>query len=430
MAQAQQAPTDMAIIGRIPNVDSTALYRIQVGAFKLRQNAEQVYERLNRLSLNPVYEQYLDFTRVIIGGIRAGDIALCLERIRSAGFNEVIIREAPLTGPAAPVSTAALPRGTAHEIGYSVLRVGETKNIAGLATGRRIVSWSSSTPSVIVVDSGGNVSGLAIGNGFVAINETEYISIVVVPSENFYEVPDTQIAMLPPGSKTGDYTTRNLTEYRTEPTFRLAYRFNNRGERKGASGPNGGIDILGRGADYKWLWTSYEQGGWFYDLNGVQRIMVNGYQKDEQSGVELTVRPEFVYDQGVPYLQLRHLLHNPNTYAVRGQKFGASTDVMINDNDHAPLVHTAYGAYMADSPSHPTLELMFIGESGSSITPVDTLWLGEWGLGTHLDYIYTDRRASISGEDSAIGFSYNNIELAAHETREFVIRFTLARTGN
>ncbi|MDR1429019.1 MAG: hypothetical protein LBI85_01905 [Spirochaetaceae bacterium] len=439
--QAQQAPQDMTIIGRIPSAGSARLYRIQVGAFRRTQNAEQVHAALTRLSLNSAYEQYLDFTRVIIGGIAAGDIPLYLERVRSAGFTEVIIREdsAPAAAlpsaalPSAallPVNTAALPPQAAREIGYRILKTGETKSIADLAAGHRVESWSSSTPSTISADAGGTVTGLGIGSGFVKINETEYISIVVVPAENFYVVPDSQITVLPSGSRTGSYTTDSLTEYRTEPTFRLAYRFNNRGEHRGASGSNGGIDILGRGADYRWLWTSYEQGGWFYDLNGVQRSMVNGYQKDERNGVELTVRPEFVYDEGVAYLQIRHLLHNTTNAVVRGQRFGASADVMINENDHAPLVHTSYGAYMADSRTRPTLELMFIGESGRGISPVDTLWLGEWGSGTHLSYIYRDQRANISGEDSAIGFSYQNIDLGANETKEFIIRFTLAQTEN
>jgi hypothetical protein len=70
---------------------------------------------------------------------------------------------------------------------------------------------------------------------------------------------------------------------------------------------------------------------------------------------------------------------------------------------------------------------MLLAESGNGISPVDTLWLGVWGSGTHLDHIYDDSRAGISMVDSAIGFSYKNIDLEAGETKEFIIRFTLAR---
>jgi hypothetical protein len=232
--------------------------------------------------------------------------------------------------------------------------------------------------------------------------------------------------MLPEDSKIINRSSSQITEYRTEPTFRLAYRFNNRGENKGASGGNGGVDILARGQNYEWMWTTYYQGGWFYDLNGVQHEMVNGRQKDADNGVELTIRPEFVYDKGTPYLQLRHILRNPSNTAVRGQRFGATADVMIHQNDEAPLFHTPYGAYMTDNQSDPSLELMLICESGEGINPVDTLWLGLYDV--HLENVYTDRREDVRGIDSAIAFSYQNIDLAADEEKEFVVRFTLART--
>jgi hypothetical protein len=157
------------------------------------------------------------------------------------------------------------------------------------------------------------------------------------------------------------------------------------------------------------------------------REMINGYQKSD-NGVTLTVKPEFIYDDGVPYLQLKHYLHNANNYPVDGQKFGASADAMIHQNDHASLTHKSYGAYMTDSPDNPSLMLMFIAESGNGINPVDTLWLGTWNSGEHLDHIFDDQRADVHDRDSAIGFSYQNIALLPDETKEFVLRFTLARS--
>jgi hypothetical protein len=419
-----QEGAPLKIIGGIPPVEGSKPYQIQVGAFKDIRNAEMVFERLKNASFNPVYEKYLDFTRVIITGIGAGNIAACLDRIEILGFREIWIRE---DSARPPVSTAALPAVSLTEIGFRTIRVGETKNVADLAKDKTIVRWTSSTPSSFTVNSNGDVRGIQIGNGFISINENEYISIAVVPSEILYVVPESQVALLPPDSRTGSDSSYDVTEYRTEPTFRLAYRFNNKGENKGASGRNGGIDILARGKDYEWLWTTYYQGGWFYDLNGVKREMVQGYQKDGHTGVELTVKPEFVYDQGVPYLQLRHIVHNMNSVAVTGQRFGASADVMIHENDYASLLYKPYGAYMTDSETKPTIELMFIGISGSGITPIDTLWLGTWGDGTHLNCIYDDRRRDVIGHDTAIGFSYQNINLEAGETKEFIVRFTLVR---
>jgi hypothetical protein len=422
-----QQNAGVRVIGRIPDASDNRLYQIQVGAFKVVRNAEGVFERLTDASLNPSYEKYLDFTRVIIKGIRAGDIPLYIERVRRAGFSELFVKIDPgVTASRLPVSTALIPSTTLKEIAYRSVKVGETKSLADIVAGKNVVSWRSSTPSTVSVDSSGIIKGLQIGNGYISINENEYISVVVVPAENFYLVPESEAAMLPENSKTSDASTSNLNEYRTEPTFRLAYRFNNKGEHKGASGTNGGIDILGRGPDYEWLWTTFYQGGWFYDLNGVKREMINGFQRDANNGVELTVKPEFIYDNGIPYLQLRHILRNPGNSAVTGQKFGASADVMIHKNDDAPLVHTDYGAYMTDFASNPSLELMFVSESGNGINPVDTLWLGTYW--SHMDNIYTDRRSDISGVDSAIGFSYQNIDLAPRGTKEFIVRFTLART--
>ncbi|MDR0320933.1 MAG: SPOR domain-containing protein [Treponema sp.] len=81
------------IIGRIPDVNSTRLYQIQVGAFISIQNAENAYLRLQRGGFTPVYEKYLNFTRVMITGIPASQVSANLIRIKQIGFNEVIIRE-------------------------------------------------------------------------------------------------------------------------------------------------------------------------------------------------------------------------------------------------------------------------------------------------------------------------------------------------
>jgi hypothetical protein len=394
-----QRNAGITVIGRIPDAADGKLYQMQVGAFKLLHNAFNAADKLRNASLNPSYEEYMGLTRVLIKGVSAQDVPSYIEKIRRAGFSEVYIK-IDLAGQL-PVSTAALPSAALNEIAYRSIKVGETKSLADIVAGKNVTLWKSSTPSTVSVNPSGVITGLKIGNGYISINETEYISVAVVPAEDFYQLPDSQVAMLPPDSKTRGSSAGNLTEYRTEPTFRLAYRFTDLG-----------VDILGRGSNYEWLWTTYYQGGWVYDLNGSKRDVVNGYKKDPNNGVELTVKPEFVYDKGTPYLQLRHILRNPGNIALSGQKFGAAADVMIHNNDDAPLTHTPYGAYMTDSETHPSLELMFVCESGGGINPVDTLWLGRWGGGTHLNQIYKDNRSEVRNVDSAICFSYQNIDLA------------------
>lgn len=81
------------IIGKIPDSSSDKSYQIQVGAFKVAQNAENVVLRLQREGLSAATEKYLDFTRVMISGIPANQIQNYLIKARQMGFNEVIIRE-------------------------------------------------------------------------------------------------------------------------------------------------------------------------------------------------------------------------------------------------------------------------------------------------------------------------------------------------
>jgi hypothetical protein len=81
------------IIGRIPNIESTQTYQIQVGAFRITQNANNVFLRLKSKGFNPIYESHFDLTRVLIPNISAGQVWNHLVGIKSLGFDEVIIRE-------------------------------------------------------------------------------------------------------------------------------------------------------------------------------------------------------------------------------------------------------------------------------------------------------------------------------------------------
>jgi hypothetical protein len=258
------------------------------------------------------------------------------------------------------------------------------------------------------------------------------IDVAVVPTYDFYEVPRDNVSnvIYSENTTTG---TQLLTEYNTEPTFRLAYKFNNPTEDLGASGINGGIDILGKGTNNKWMWTSYFQGGFFYDLNGVHRKMIDGVQTDA-NGVILTVEPSFVYDEGVAYLQLTHRLENTSSITATGQKFGASSDVMIDRNDHAPLTINRYGVLMTDTRDNEiaSLNLKFICKEGNNVTPASTVWIGPWGGGDHLNHIY-DNGVSENyrdGVDSAMAFSYQDITLSPGESKYYTVRLTLSRNSN
>jgi hypothetical protein len=81
------------IYGSIPNVNSTKLYEIQIGAFEDIRDAEKYIAILKRNGFIPVYEQYLHFTRVKIAGITAKEIRSYLIKVKQMGFDAVIIRE-------------------------------------------------------------------------------------------------------------------------------------------------------------------------------------------------------------------------------------------------------------------------------------------------------------------------------------------------
>jgi hypothetical protein len=273
----------------------------------------------------------------------------------------------------------------------------------------------------------GSVRISAIVNGI-----RQIIIASVVPAQAFYEVPASQVVSAADDTYSLysiSLTSTELGKYKTEPTYRLAWRWRNQGDGMGASGDNGGIDILGKGDVDKWVMTTYYFGGWFYDLNGVQKKMNNGVQSSS-NGVTLTLVPSFVYDKGVPYLQIKHELKNTSSITVTDQKFGATADVMMWNNDYAPLKELPYGALMVDSDTNPTIKLRLVcqgEELAGIITPTDTLWLGAWGGGNHLNHVYDDKRDDVTGIDSAIAFSYKNIELKAGETKKYIIRFTLVR---
>ncbi|MDR2257731.1 MAG: SPOR domain-containing protein [Treponema sp.] len=404
-------------------------YRIQVGAFRVPVNAEQVFARLKSAGFDPVYENYLNFTRVLLTKITAGDIPSVIKNIETLGFKEVWITEN---------KSAVLLESVIADPYYYTVQVGGNKiiNLDAIPANSG-ASWSSHDTGIAAVDAAGKLTGIAIGSTLV---EARYkgtaaaVSVTVVPAAHTYYVSKEEETLVFINENTrATPETRRLSEYRTEPTFRLAYRFVNPPDGRGASGTNGGIDILGKGKSDTWMWTSYHQGGFFYDLNGVRHIMTNGVQSDP-NGVILTIEPSFVYIDGIPYLQLQHKLENKSSVRVTGQRFGASSDIMIHNNDHAPLAINSYGVLMTDARDSniASLNLMFVGKTGQDITPVSSVWIGPWANGDHLDHIYDDGVSGYyyDGVDSAMAFSYQGITLNPGETKYYSVRFTLARNSS
>ncbi|MDR1635863.1 MAG: hypothetical protein LBR93_00860 [Treponema sp.] len=293
-----------------------------------------------------------------------------------------------------------------------------------------------------------DLRGLMLGNARIKVtvgSRSATVIIAVAPEQTYYALPASREVRI------GNVTTRNwraiahasslpsdFDDFKTEPTYRLAWNWRNPNQSYGASGHPCGIDILGYFVDpgdstnQQWVRTSYGFGGWFYDLNGTTSAMEDGVQTGAD-GVKLELVPSFVYDNGVPYIQIIHKLTNTSGTAVTGQKFGASMDAMMFNRDDAPLTTLPYGALMTNGYESggityaPTIKLRLVCKNMERVNDVSTLWLGPWASGTHRMHIYEDKQIDVKDEDSAMSFSYQNIDLAAGQTKEFTIRFTLAQ---
>jgi hypothetical protein len=293
-----------------------------------------------------------------------------------------------------------------------------------------------------------DLKGLKLGNARIKVTvgaRSATVTVAVAPDQTYYALPAAQEVRI------GGVTSRNwraqwyasslpadFDNFKTEPTYRLAWNWRNPGQNFGASGTPCGLDILGYYVDpgistqQQWVRTSFGFGGWFYDLNGTTNAMEDGVQTGA-NGVKLELAPSFVYDNGVPYIQIIHKLTNTSGVAVGGQKFGASMDAMMFNRDDAALTALPYGALMTNGytssgiPYAPTIKLRLVCQNMAGVNDVDTLWLGEWASGGHRTHIYEDQRGEVTDEDSALSFSYQNIDLAAGQTKEFTVRFTLAQ---
>jgi rare lipoprotein A len=81
------------ILPAMPKPGDTKQYRLQVGSYKMARNAVDAFDRLKNLGLNPAYERYEEFFRVVLAGIRADEVQFLAEKLGSAGFQEALLRE-------------------------------------------------------------------------------------------------------------------------------------------------------------------------------------------------------------------------------------------------------------------------------------------------------------------------------------------------
>ncbi|MDR2078694.1 MAG: SPOR domain-containing protein [Treponema sp.] len=88
----QRGPS-VNVIPQLPGPGDNTLYRVQIGAFKTRLNAEEVFNRLLTAGFSPVFEVGGGLTRVLIPWIRGYEVQALGERLYREGFREVWLRE-------------------------------------------------------------------------------------------------------------------------------------------------------------------------------------------------------------------------------------------------------------------------------------------------------------------------------------------------
>jgi rare lipoprotein A len=68
------------------------IYRLQLGSFKVPRNAVDTFDKLKNAGLNPSWEPFESYYRIVITGIRAEDIPATAARLGNAGFREAVAR--------------------------------------------------------------------------------------------------------------------------------------------------------------------------------------------------------------------------------------------------------------------------------------------------------------------------------------------------
>jgi hypothetical protein len=70
-----------------------ALYKLQVGSYKVPRYAVETFDKLKGIGLNPSYEQNGEFYRVVLARIPGIEVQSVAIKLEQAGFREALIRE-------------------------------------------------------------------------------------------------------------------------------------------------------------------------------------------------------------------------------------------------------------------------------------------------------------------------------------------------
>jgi len=180
----------------------------------------------------------------------------------------------------------------------------------------------------------------------------------------------------------------------------------------------------------KWVSTTYSDDGYFFIRSNLEGATIDGVAS---------------FINGGRYVKVAYTV-TAGSQGVSGGKLGIHSDTMIADNDDATVEvikegDTVIGLKMADTHTdcdYSGAQFSLYFRDAYGVTDVDTYWFGAYSY--HDDNVYnqldsgtamangdgsynsdyaTNGYTSYGGDDSALAFSWQNINLAAGESATF-----------
>lgn len=261
--------------------------------------------------------------------------------------------------------------------------------------------WSSADTSIATVDDNGWIKAMGTGTTTVTAKVDNQIAtcVVVVKASNSTLEYNTGT------SSVGYFGSGN---YYTNTQKLLAFYSNGWGN----------IDFIGRpNTSTYWRQTTFAYYGW------KPLVAVDGFVT-----YNVTSKPVIAYDKvtGINYVVMYLILTNMSETKTADFKLGYHADVQLGYNDYAPVQETNYGFRMWDDNAHIELQVHTHPVKYSEVTSVDHQWMGHYSwrqsncFGTYNGY-----SNPMTGIDSAVAFSWNNIPLGPGESAIRCVYFTL-----
>lgn len=280
------------------------------------------------------------------------------------------------------------------------------------------VTWTVSDESIATCENG-IITG--ISDGYVTLtakagSKTATAKIVVLKAETPFTVTDKDDLITLTSNDSSTYA-----GYITDSAGKIAYKYTTaaHADLTGLSSGVGKWDIVGNKAG-TWYSSTYVNAGWGWKINNTT-VSLSEDGIASNGDLTLQVKPVLVYNKGIPFILFVQLLTNTGSEDLTAQKFGSGTDVQIAGNDGAPVNATEFGGNLIDSSTNMIFSLNCI--SGDAITPVSTMWIGHYNSGV-MSKVYADNRLSCTNIDSAMAYSWQDIEIKAGETKVYAVRLT------